>query len=150
MLAIRLARVGTNKKPFYRIILCEKSRDNYGKVLEIFGTYSTFTKDLQVDAEKIKVWIGKGAQPTPTLNNLFLDKKIITDGKKMKSRRANTEKLVKKREETKKKTEDAKIAAEAVKKAEEDVAKAVPVAEVVVPSVSENVAPVAENPVEKA
>jgi small subunit ribosomal protein S16 len=120
MLSIRLARIGTNKKPFYRIIVCEKGRDNYGKSLEILGTYNTFTKELKVEAEKINSWISKGAKLTATLNNLFLDKKIISKGEKVKSRRLNTQKLVKKREEDKKKIEDAKVAAEAAKKAEEE------------------------------
>jgi small subunit ribosomal protein S16 len=118
MLTIRLARVGTNKKPSYRIIICERGRDNYGRLLENLGTYNTFTKDLKIDAEKVKAWIAKGAQLSATLNNLFLDKKIITAGKKVKSRRGNTEKIIKKREEVKKKGEEDK------KKAEEAVAKA--------------------------
>jgi small subunit ribosomal protein S16 len=132
MLVIRMARIGTNKKPFYRIILCEKGRDNYGKISEILGTYNTFTKDLQVEAEKIKVWIAKGAKLSATLNNLFIEKKIIS-GEKAKSRRLNTEKLVKKREDDKKKAEESAAkakaeeeakAAEAAKKAEAAAAEA--------------------------
>jgi small subunit ribosomal protein S16 len=125
MLAIRLARIGTKNNPFYRLILCEKGRDNFGRNLEILGTYDSKKKDLNVDAEKIKAWIAKGAQLSPTLNNLFIDKKIIdAKTKKMKTRRSNTEKLVKKRDEDKKKAADAKAAEEAAKKAAEEAAKA--------------------------
>ncbi|HTW96394.1 MAG TPA: 30S ribosomal protein S16, partial [Candidatus Methylomirabilis sp.] len=84
MLVIRLARIGTKNKPNYRIIICEKGRDNYGKILENLGTYNTFTKDLKLEAEKVKSWIAKGAQLSATLNNLLITKGIIK-GEKMKS-----------------------------------------------------------------
>jgi small subunit ribosomal protein S16 len=145
MLTIRLARIGTKNKPTYRIIICEKGRDNYGKILENLGTYNTFTKDLKLEEEKVKGWIAKGAQLSATLNNLLITKGIIK-GDKMKSRRMNTEKLVKartdKETEAKKKAEDAKAAEEAAKaaaKAAEEAAKAEPAA-----------APAAETPAETA
>lgn len=128
MLIIRLARIGTKSKPTYRIIISEKGRDNYGKILENLGTYNTFTKDLKLAEDKVKAWIAKGAQLSATLNNLFIDKGIVK-GDKMKSRRMNTEKLVKARADKesaaakaladeaadKKKIEDDKAAAEAAK-----------------------------------
>jgi small subunit ribosomal protein S16 len=116
MLVIRLARIGTKNKPTYRIIISEKGRDNYGKVLENLGTYNTFTKDLKLEEAKVKAWVSKGAQLSATLNNLFITKGIIK-GEKMKSRRMNTEKLVKARADKaaadKKAVEDAKAAEEA-------------------------------------
>lgn len=152
MLTIRLARIGTKNKPSYRIIICEKGRDNYGKILENLGTYNSFTKDLKLEEEKVKGWIAKGAQLSATLNNLLITKGIIK-GEKVKSRRMNTEKLVKARADkesaaakvladaaaNKKQAEDAKAAEaasakvaadEAVKPAPEAPAEAVPVAEV--------------------
>jgi small subunit ribosomal protein S16 len=118
MLVIRLARIGTKNKPTYRIIICEKGRDNYGNILENLGTYNTFTKALKLEEEKVKAWISKGAQLSATLNNLFIDKGIIK-GEKMKSRRMNTEKLVKARTDKeaagKKAIEDAKAAESAAK-----------------------------------
>ncbi len=118
MLSIRLARVGTKNKPFYRLILCEKGRDNYGNNLEILGTYNSYTKELKIEEEKVKAWLAKGAKLSATLNNLLLDKKIISGVKKQKSRRLNTEKILKKREDVKKKEADA-----AAKAAEEAAAK---------------------------
>jgi len=130
MLTIRLARIGTKNRPSYRIIICEKGRDNYGKVLENLGTYNTFTKDLKLEETKLKDWVSKGAQLSATLNNLLITKGIIK-GDKMKSRRMNTEKLVKARADkdaaAKKAIEDAKAAEEAAKeaaKAAEEAAKA--------------------------
>jgi small subunit ribosomal protein S16 len=130
MLTIRLARVGTKNRPSYRIIICEKGRDNYGKILENLGTYNAFTKDLKLNEEKMKGWVAKGAQLSATLNNLFITKGIIK-GDKQKSRRMNTEKIVKKRTDKeaadKKAVEEAKAAAEAAKvaaAAAEEAAKA--------------------------
>jgi small subunit ribosomal protein S16 len=142
MLTIRLARIGTKNRPSYRIIICEKGRDNYGKVLENLGTYNSFTKALKVEEVKLKAWVSKGAQLSATLNNLLITKGILK-GDKVKSRRMNTEKLVKARADkdaaAKKKIEDDKAAEEAAKAAEiaakeaaraaEEAAKAAPVVE---------------------
>ena len=131
MLTIRLARIGTKNKPSYRVIICEKGRDNYGKVLENLGTYNTFTKDLKLDEEKVKGWISKGAQLSATVNNLLITRGIIK-GEKMKSRRMNTEKLVKARADKdvaeKKKVESASATATADKDAKTaaETAKAAP------------------------
>ena len=148
MLVIRLARIGTKNKPTYRIIIAEKGRDNYGKILENLGTYNTFTKDLKVAEEKVKAWISKGAQLSATLNNLLISKGILK-GDKVKSRRMNTEKIVKKRDDKvaadKKAVEDAKAAQDAATakaKADEEAAKAATEAASAAPSV--------ETPVETA
>jgi len=148
MLVIRLARIGTKNKPTYRIIISEKGRDNYGKVLENLGTYNTFTKDLKAEEVKIKDWISKGAQLSATLNNLFVTKGIIK-GDKVKSRRMNTEKLVKGRADKvaaeKKAVEDAKAAEEAAKAAEIAATEAAKVA-----AEAAAAAPVVETPAEAA
>jgi len=84
MLTIRLSRIGKKNKPMYRLIVSEKARDPYGKSLEILGSYNPHSKELQVKTERIKYWISKGSQMSPTVNNLLLDKKII-EGKKVKA-----------------------------------------------------------------
>ncbi len=124
MLVIRLARIGTKNCPIYRFILCEKKRDNYGVSLEILGFFNPKSKEMKIDGEKVKEWMSKGAQLSPTVNNLLIDKKIIDAKEKMKTRRANTAKLLKKRNDDKKKAEEAKAAAEAAKAAEEAAKKA--------------------------
>lgn len=77
MLAIRFARRGTNKKPTYRIIVTEKSRDNFGKFLENLGHYNPKTKEAEVNAERINYWIDHGAQPSPTVHNFLITKGVI-------------------------------------------------------------------------
>jgi len=61
MLTIRLSRVGKKNMPMYRLIISEKSRDTYGKSLEILGSYNPHTKELQAKADRIKHWLSMGS-----------------------------------------------------------------------------------------
>lgn len=81
MLTIRLSRIGKKNKPMYRLIISEKSRDPYGKALEILGSYNPYTKNLEVKKERIEYWIGNGASMSPTVNNLLVGKEIIKGSK---------------------------------------------------------------------
>jgi small subunit ribosomal protein S16 len=95
MLTIRLSRIGKKNAPMYRLIISENARDPWGKSLEILGSYNPYSKELQAKADRIKYWISKGAQMSPTVNNLLLDKKII-EGKKKKASTAKAKKKEKK------------------------------------------------------
>ena len=81
---IRLSRVGKIKQPTYRLIVSEKSKDTHGKYLEILGTYNPRTNPatIKFEAERIKYWMSKGAQPSDTVHNLLVDQKIIDEPKK--------------------------------------------------------------------
>jgi len=91
MLKIRLARVGKKKRPAYRFIISESSRDTYGKALEILGHYNPFSKVCEVNAERVKYWISVGAQMSPTVNNLFIAQNVIS-GEKVKASKAGKKK----------------------------------------------------------
>ena len=67
MLMIRLSRVGKKKKAYFRLIISEKTKDPYGRALEILGSYDPHTKKLQAKKEKIEYWLGQGAQMSPTV-----------------------------------------------------------------------------------
>jgi len=86
MLRIRLARFGTKKRPTYRLGVFERARDNAGAAIEYVGHYNPRTnpKTISLEAEKIKEWMGKGAQPTPTVHNLLIDAGVLT-GKKARA-----------------------------------------------------------------
>ncbi|KKR33965.1 MAG: 30S ribosomal protein S16 [Candidatus Falkowbacteria bacterium GW2011_GWF2_39_8] len=84
MLTIRLSRVGKKNMPMYRLIISEKSRDTYGKSLEILGSYNPHTKELQAKADRIKHWLSMGSGMSETVNNLLIEQKII-EGKKVKA-----------------------------------------------------------------
>lgn len=76
MLQIRLLRFGKKHKPSFRLILVEKGR-RPGKYLENLGFYGPGEKKHKLEAEKIKIWIGRGAQLTPTVHNILAGAKII-------------------------------------------------------------------------
>lgn len=84
MLTIRLSRIGKRKKPMYRLIISEKSKDPYGRVLEILGSYNPFTKDLQAQKKRIEYWLSQGSGISASANNLLVEKGIIK-GEKVKA-----------------------------------------------------------------
>lgn len=89
MLRIRLTRFGTKNTPAFRLSVSERAKDARGKVLEYLGSYNPRQqpKLIQLDGERIKYWLSKGAQATPTIHNLLIDQGIIT-GKKVHAFRA--------------------------------------------------------------
>ncbi len=84
MLAIKLSQKGKTNKRMFRLVISEKSRDPYGNVLETLGSYNPHTKELIAKNERINYWISKGAQMTPSVNNLLVEKKVV-DGDKLKA-----------------------------------------------------------------
>ncbi len=89
MLTIKLSKLGKKNKKVFRVIISEKGRDPYGNSLEILGSYNQYHKDLQVKAERINHWLARGAQMTPTVNNLLISKGII-EGKKVVASKPGT------------------------------------------------------------
>ena len=84
MLKIRLQRVGRKHQPNFRVLLTDsKNSAKSGKFLEILGIYDPIRKDATtLKTERIKYWISVGAQPSGTINNLLISKKL-TSGKKV-------------------------------------------------------------------
>ena len=62
MLTIRLARIGKKKKPYYRVVVIERTRARDGRVREAVGTYDPLKKpaEIKLDSERIKYWLGVG------------------------------------------------------------------------------------------
>ncbi|MEK7609066.1 MAG: 30S ribosomal protein S16 [Patescibacteria group bacterium] len=83
MLVIRLQRIGKKHQAVFRIVLQDSHWKPQGKTLELFGFYNPHSKEKQIQAERVKFWIAKGAQPSPTLHNMFVDAGIVT-GEKVK------------------------------------------------------------------
>jgi len=68
-LKLRLARHGAKKRPYYRIVVADSRAPRDGRFIEIVGRYNPMLpKDsedrVQLDADKCKEWLGKGARPT--------------------------------------------------------------------------------------
>ncbi|MGE5298248.1 MAG: 30S ribosomal protein S16 [Acidobacteriaceae bacterium] len=85
MLIIRLQRTGTKNKPQFRIVLAEAARSASKKFKEVLGSYHPRSKNFAIkDAERLKYWLSLNVQISPTVKNLFIEKKLI-DGKKTKA-----------------------------------------------------------------
>jgi small subunit ribosomal protein S16 len=78
VLTIRLSRFGKKKKPFYRVVVTESSRPRDGRFVEIVGTYDPLKNpaEVKLNAERIKHWISRGAQPSDTVRSFIRRQKI--------------------------------------------------------------------------
>ena len=68
-LKIRLARGGSKHRPFYNVVVADSRFARDGRFIEKIGSYNpllgkTDEKRIQIDLEKAKAWLAKGAQPT--------------------------------------------------------------------------------------
>jgi len=105
MLAIRFNRIGKRNKSCYRIVLQEHTIAPGGRHIAILGSYDPHLKKAVLKAEKIKEWIGKGAQASDSAYNLFVKEGVI-EGKK------RIVKIPKKKEEAAPAEADKKAASE--------------------------------------
>jgi small subunit ribosomal protein S16 len=73
MLSIRLTRVGTTKKPHYRVVVANSREPRDGRFVEILGHYDPRHQPavVKIDAERATYWISQGAQPSDTVRSLL-------------------------------------------------------------------------------
>lgn len=78
MLCIRLSRYGKKKNPYYRVVVTDKRRPRNGRFVEVVGSYDPLKKpaEIKLNAERIKYWIGCGAQPSDTVRSFLRSQKI--------------------------------------------------------------------------
>ncbi len=120
MLTIRLTRKGKKNQPFYRVVLVDKRKSSKGgRSVEDLGYVNPLTKKNSFNAERIKYWISKGAQPSETIHNWLVSEKIIDD-KKIHVAKISP----KKQAEINKAKADAEAAAKAKAEADEAAKKA--------------------------
>lgn len=82
MLKIRLQRIGRKNDPAFRVVLTDsKNSTKSGKFLEILGTYNPKLDVRNFASDRIKYWMGKGAQCSPTMHNFLVHDKVV-EGKK--------------------------------------------------------------------
>ncbi|ASY47557.1 ribosomal protein S16 [Lacticaseibacillus rhamnosus DSM 20021 = JCM 1136 = NBRC 3425] len=76
---IRLKRMGSKRKPFYRIVVADSRSPRDGRFIEAVGYYNPLTNpvDLKLNEEDILNWLQKGAQPSDTVRNLLGSKGIM-------------------------------------------------------------------------
>ena len=73
MLTIRLTRVGTTKRPFYRVVVMESRVPRDGRFVESLGYYNPRAEPevVEVDHGRVEYWISKGARPSDTVRTLL-------------------------------------------------------------------------------
>jgi small subunit ribosomal protein S16 len=70
---IRLQRIGTKKKPFYRVVAIDSRNRRDGEIIEHLGQYQPVVEGNQfkVDEEKMLKWLKNGAEPSDTILRLL-------------------------------------------------------------------------------
>ena len=76
---IRLTRVGAKKQPSYRVVVADSRSARDSRAIETIGHYNPRTEPIEVniDADKAKAWLAKGAQPSDTVVRLFRNAGIL-------------------------------------------------------------------------
>lgn len=82
---IRMKRIGSKKKPFYRIVVADSRAPRDGRFIEEIGYYNPISnpKQFKVDADKATKWIANGAKPTETVAKLFKTYSVIEQAKEV-------------------------------------------------------------------
>lgn len=81
MLTIRFSRVGRKNRPYYHVVVQEKTKAPTGKHVEVLGSYDPHQKKAVIKTERVKHWISQGVQISDTAYNLFVKENVI-EGKK--------------------------------------------------------------------
>ncbi len=74
---IRLARAGTTKTPFYRIVVADQRSPRGGRFIERVGTWDPRRPELRLDAGRVNHWLSKGAQPSDTVALLLKQPNVL-------------------------------------------------------------------------
>lgn len=127
MLTIRFSRVGRKNKAQFRLVLQQNSAAPTGKHVEVLGSYDPHSKAAVLKADKIKEWIGKGAQASDSVYNLLVREGVV-EGKKRAVKMPVKEVPVTEEEKTEPRKEETVVKPEAAEKKEEKKVEA-PIAE---------------------
>lgn len=129
-LALRMARGGAKKRPYYRIVVADSRMPRDGRYIEKVGTYNPMlAKDdenrVTMDVDRIKHWMSQGARPSDRVSR-FLEAAGILEAKKRDNPNKGKpgKKALELIEEKKEKAEAAKEAAKEAAEAEKEAAKA--------------------------
>lgn len=96
MLMIRLQRIGKKGQAYFRVVLAEHTKKAKGEFQELLGTYNPHQKQFKVERERVEFWMAKGAQVSPTVNNLMVNYKVwdrpkVQSWKPKKNKKAKAE-----------------------------------------------------------
>ena len=73
MLAIRMRRTGSKKRPYFRVVVTEHTSPRDGRFVEVVGHYNPRTQPetLELDRERVAHWLKVGAKPSDTVRTLI-------------------------------------------------------------------------------
>ena len=76
---LRLKRMGSKRKPFYRIVAADSRAPRDGRFIEQLGTYDPRQNPavVTIKEDEVLAWLNKGAQPSDTVRNLLSQKGIM-------------------------------------------------------------------------
>jgi len=120
VIVIRFQRSGRKKRPFYRIVVAEKSKPVGGKFLEKLGYFDPVLKNFSFKKERIEHWISVGAIPSQTAARLFAKNDISVAEKFIKERENKPTKAEREKAEADKKAAEEKIKADKEKAAQKE------------------------------
>lgn len=91
---MRLTRMGDKKSPFYRIVVVDSRKARDGMYVDKIGHYNPLTDPAEVviDAEKAKMWLKNGVQPTETVRSLLIGAGVIEKSDKLSPSKTNPKK----------------------------------------------------------
>jgi small subunit ribosomal protein S16 len=76
---MRLSRIGSKKRPYYRIVVIDKRRARNGRFLEVVGQYNPIANPVQmeINTERAQYWLSKGAEPSETVRSILQKKEVV-------------------------------------------------------------------------
>jgi small subunit ribosomal protein S16 len=79
LLRIRLRRTGQKHQPSYRVVVADNDQKRDGRFVEILGHYNPTTepKTFEVNEDRVKFWVGRGAMPSETVHRLLHHRGLI-------------------------------------------------------------------------
>lgn len=137
-LKIRLSRMGAKKRPFYRIVVADARSPRDGRYLERLGTYNpmlekTDENRVVLNEDRIKYWLGSGAQPTDRVQGFLADaglqEKVTYNNPEKSKPKAKAQERLREQEEAKQAAKEAAAEAAAAPAEEEAPAEEAPAEE---------------------
>ncbi len=97
---LRLKRMGSKQKPFYRIVAADSRSPRDGRFIETVGTYNPVKnpEEININEEKAINWLSNGAQPTDTVRSLLSKTGVMKKFAESKTQKKETKKTTKKEE----------------------------------------------------
>lgn len=79
MVKIRLKRMGTTKRPVYRLVVADSRSPRDGRFIEAIGFYDPLPNPavVRIDEEKVRVWMKRGARPSDSARSLLVQQGIL-------------------------------------------------------------------------